>query len=84
MSASVAEGARPAVGLAAGRGTWVVIPTYNERENLEGILSAILAALPEASVLVVDDASPDGTGALADTFASREPRVSVLHRAGKE
>lgn len=74
----------PAVGLASGRDVWVVLPTYNERENLERIAEAILAALPEASLLVVDDCSPDGTGALADTLAAREPRVSVLHRAGKE
>ena len=85
MSGSVADdAARPAVGLAAGRGTRVVLPTDTERENLEPILTGILAALPEASVLVVDDSSPDGTGQLADTFASREPRVSVLHRPGKE
>ncbi len=85
MSASGAEApGAPAVGLAAGRGVWVVLPTYNERENLEPMAAAILAALPEGSLLVVDDSSPDGTGELADTIASREPRVSVLHRAGKE
>ncbi|HEX2884166.1 MAG TPA: polyprenol monophosphomannose synthase [Candidatus Limnocylindria bacterium] len=74
----------PGVGLAAGRGVWVVLPTYNERENLEAIAEAILRALPEASLLVVDDSSPDGTGELADTVAAREPRMSVLHRPGKE
>lgn len=89
MSASVAEPATraaavPAVGLAAGRGVWVVLPTYNERENLERIADAILAALPEASLLIVDDSSPDGTGDLADTLAAREPRVAVLHRPGKQ
>ncbi|HET8776677.1 MAG TPA: polyprenol monophosphomannose synthase [Candidatus Limnocylindria bacterium] len=86
MSASVAEtaAAAPSVGLAAGRGVWVVLPTYNERENLEPMVTAILAALPEASLLVVDDGSPDGTGDLADTIAAREARVSVLHRPGKE
>jgi dolichol-phosphate mannosyltransferase len=86
MSASGAEPA-PAtarVGLAAGRGVWVVLPTYNERENLEPMVTAILAALPEASVLVVDDSSPDGTGELADTLAAREPRVAVLHRPAKQ
>jgi dolichol-phosphate mannosyltransferase len=83
MSASVAEAAAaPTVGLAAGRGVWVVLPTYNERENLEPIAAAILAALPEASLLVVDDSSPDGTGELADTIAAREARVAVLHRPG--
>ena len=82
MSASDAEA--PRVGLAAGRGVWVVLPTYNERENLEPIAGAILTALPEGNLLVVDDASPDGTGRLADTIAAGEPRVSVLHRVGKE
>jgi dolichol-phosphate mannosyltransferase len=86
MSASDAEVApeTPRVGLAAGRGVWVVLPTYNEIDNLEPIATAILAALPEASLLVVDDSSPDGTGQLADTSAAREPRVAVLHRPGKQ
>ena len=84
MSASGAEAGPPPVGLAAGRGVWVVLPTYNERENLERIVGAILEALPETSLLVVDDASPDGTGELADTLAAREPRIQVLHRPGKE
>jgi dolichol-phosphate mannosyltransferase len=86
MSASAAEvdAPLPGVGLAAGRGVWVVLPTYNERENLERMAAAILAALPEASLLVVDDSSPDGTGAIADTLAAAEPRVSVLHRPGKQ
>ena len=86
MSASGAEeaDAKPSVGLAAGRGVWVVLPTYNERENLEPITAAILGALPEASLLIVDDSSPDGTGRLADTIAARESRVSVLHRPAKQ
>jgi dolichol-phosphate mannosyltransferase len=86
MSALDAEpgAAPPPVGLAAGRGVWVVLPTYNERGNLEPIATAILGALPEASLLVVDDASPDGTGELADTLAAREPRISVLHRPAKQ
>lgn len=86
MSASAAERSRrePRVGLAAGRGVWVVLPTYNERENLERVVEAVLRALPEGQVLVVDDASPDGTGQLADTIAAREARVSVLHRPGKQ
>jgi dolichol-phosphate mannosyltransferase len=62
----------------------VTLPTYNERENLEPIASAILEALPEALLLVVDDASPDGTGILADTLAGQEPRLHVMHRAAKE
>jgi dolichol-phosphate mannosyltransferase len=84
--ASAADGAAalPSVGLAAGRGAWVVLPTYNERDNVERIATAILASLPEASLLIVDDSSPDGTGQLADTIAARESRVSVLHRPGKQ
>jgi dolichol-phosphate mannosyltransferase len=62
---------------------WVVIPTYNERENLAAVVDAVLAALPEARILVVDDRSPDGTGELADTMAAANPRVEVLHRPGK-
>jgi len=60
------------------------LPTYDERENLEPIVAAILAATPDVDVLVIDDNSPDGTGQLADGIAAREPRVQVLHRAGKE
>jgi len=74
----------PRVGLAVGRGVCVVLPTYNERENLEPIAAAILEALPEALLLVVDDNSPDGTGQLADTLAATEPRLHVLHREAKE
>src|SRR5919106_5719442 len=84
MSGSVAEAPIPGVGLAAGRGVWVVLPTYNERENLELIAAAILKALPEAHLLVVDDGSPDGTGHLAGTLAAEQPRISVLHRPAKE
>lgn len=72
------------MGLAAGRGVWVVVPTYNEHENLPRVLEGILETLPEAHVLVVDDHSPDGTGALADTLAAANPRLEVLHRPGKE
>jgi dolichol-phosphate mannosyltransferase len=65
-------------------GTTVVLPTYDEAENLAGIAAAILDALPGAHLLVVDDDSPDGTGDIADRLATEDPRVSVLHRAGKE
>src|SRR3954462_5279165 len=61
----------------------VVIPTYNERENLPGILSRLHTAVPAADVLIVDDASPDGTGELADELAAQDARVHVLHRHGK-
>ena len=61
----------------------ICIPTYNERENLESLVSAVHGSLPEADLLVIDDNSPDGTGALADQLAARDPKLSVLHRAGK-
>jgi dolichol-phosphate mannosyltransferase len=67
----------------AGSEAWVVLPTYNEAENLGEIAAAILAALPAATLLVVDDGSPDGTGQLADELAAADPRVRVLHRAAK-
>lgn len=62
----------------------VLLPTYNERENLEGILDAIFAVQPGFHVLVIDDASPDGTGELADRRAATDERVAVLHRSGKQ
>lgn len=62
----------------------VVIPTYNERENLDTAVRAVLAQPGEFHVLVVDDASPDGTGQLADVLAAAHPgRVAVMHRPGK-
>lgn len=62
----------------------VIIPTYNERDNVTRIVPAVLAAVPEVNVLVADDNSPDGTGELADELAAADDRVFVLHRAGKE
>jgi dolichol-phosphate mannosyltransferase len=61
----------------------VVTPTYNERENLVELVAALHRAAPEADLLIVDDASPDGTGPLADEIAAADPRVRVIHRAGK-
>jgi len=61
----------------------IVTPTYNERDNLEVFLNGVFEVVPHAHVLVVDDNSPDGTGALADEIAMRDPRVLVLHRPGK-
>jgi dolichol-phosphate mannosyltransferase len=61
----------------------VVIPTYDERENLGPVVSRLHAAVPEADVLVVDDSSPDGTGELADAMAAADPRIRVLHRTAK-
>jgi dolichol-phosphate mannosyltransferase len=62
----------------------ICLPTYDERENLEPILSAIHAVQPQVDVLVIDDNSPDGTGELADSLAARDARVKVLHRPGKQ
>ncbi|MEW6684416.1 MAG: polyprenol monophosphomannose synthase [Nitrospirota bacterium] len=64
--------------------TLVIVPTYNERDNVESLVTQALAALPDSEVLVVDDASPDGTGALANALAARTERVHVLHRPRKE
>lgn len=61
----------------------VIVPTYDERENLPRIIPLILAQDARLDVLVIDDASPDGTGAIADELAAAEPRVHVMHRAGK-
>ena len=61
----------------------VVIPTYNESENLPNIVPQVLAQDPRLEVLVVDDNSPDGTGQIADALAAANPRVHVLHREGK-
>ena len=62
----------------------VLIPTYNERENLPLIVSRMRTAVPEADVLVLDDSSPDGTGAVADQLAANDGQVRVLHRKRKE
>ena len=61
----------------------VIIPTYNERDNLLILADALFAVRPSTHVLVVDDASPDGTGEVADDLAAKDPRVFVLHRRGK-
>jgi dolichol-phosphate mannosyltransferase len=63
----------------------VIVPTYNERENIERLVEAVLAAEPGADLLIVDDTSPDGTGEIADRLAILHPdRIRVLHRATKD
>ncbi len=69
---------------AAYEGVWVVLPTYNEAENLAPISAAIREALPGATLLVVDDGSPDGTGQIADELAAADDHVRVRHRAAKQ
>jgi len=61
----------------------VIIPTYNERDNIEIITGRVRSSVPDAHVLIVDDNSPDGTGEIADKLAGGDPQVHVLHRAGK-
>ena len=61
----------------------VIIPTYNERGNVEQITTRLRAAVPDAELLVVDDNSPDGTGDIADKLAASDPAIHVLHRPGK-
>jgi dolichol-phosphate mannosyltransferase len=69
-------------------GTWLILPTYNEADNLENMVRSALPRLAEAApehhILVVDDGSPDGTGQIADRLASELPEVEVLHRPGKQ
>jgi dolichol-phosphate mannosyltransferase len=66
-----------------GEGALIVVPTYNEGSNLRGLVESVLRVAPEVHVLVVDDASPDGTGQLAQELSRRDERVHVLHRAGR-
>lgn len=63
--------------------TLVIVPTFNERENLPSLVSRLLALPVEVHVLIVDDNSPDGTGALADSLAAQHPQIHVLHRQEK-
>ena len=77
--------ASPATEPADHREVWVILPTYNEAENLERIAAAILERLPERRLLlIVDDSSPDGTGRIADRLAAERDDVEVLHRRAKE
>jgi dolichol-phosphate mannosyltransferase len=75
----------PSMPLPATGPPWLVLPTYNEADNLEALIEAALARLPaDARVLVVDDDSPDGSGRIADRLAATEERIEVLHRPRKE
>ena len=65
------------------RRTLLITPTYNEAENLPVLAAAVRQALPDADLLIVDDASPDGTGRIADELAQRDKHVHVMHRSGK-
>ncbi len=69
--------------LASTSRVWFVLPTYNEKDNVRPITEAILGTVPDASVLIVDDNSPDGTGEIADRLAEERPNVAVLHRTEK-
>ena len=64
--------------------TLVIVPTYNEKENVRDILPAVLGQSPTVEVLIVDDGSPDGTGDIVAEMATREPRLHLLRRAGKQ
>jgi dolichol-phosphate mannosyltransferase len=65
------------------RKTLIVVPTYNEKDNLPALLEALTDFPPEIHILVVDDGSPDGTGEIAERWSSENPRVHVIRRAGK-
>ena len=67
----------------ASTGTWIVVPTYNERDNVAAFVDAVLEVVRDGQVLIVDDNSSDGTGMLADALAAADQRVSVLHREEK-
>ena len=62
----------------------VIIPTYNEAQNIESIANRLRRAVPDAHILVADDNSPDGTGAIADRLAAGDAHIHVMHRKGKE
>jgi dolichol-phosphate mannosyltransferase len=82
-AASAATASAPSAPAEFG-GVWVIVPTYNEAANVEPISTAILAALAGATLLIVDDGSPDGTGDIADRMAAVNPLVRVRHRSKKQ
>jgi dolichol-phosphate mannosyltransferase len=82
LTMTASKSAPASRGRAAGRAV-VIMPTYDEVENLESAVDAIRAAAPELHILVVDDSSPDGTGELADRLAASDPRITVLHHGAR-
>ncbi|MGD0019574.1 MAG: polyprenol monophosphomannose synthase [Candidatus Limnocylindrales bacterium] len=80
----VAPSPSPIAAAPAGARIWIIVPTYNERENVGPIADAIISTVPQASILIVDDGSPDGTGELADELAGQRPNIAVLHRPAKQ
>ena len=70
--------------MTANKKTLIILPTYNEKENLAQIVARIFETFPSAHVLVIDDNSPDGTGKIADDLSRRNPAVAVIHRKKKE
>ncbi len=67
-----------------GAQTLIIVPTYNEAENIESIVAAVLAVVPEVNILILDDNSPDGTGDIADRLAAADERLFAEHREGKQ
>ena len=63
--------------------TILIIPTYNERENLSWLLQEIVSYAPQTDVLIIDDHSPDGTGELAEEMRKQHTQIAILHRPGK-
>lgn len=84
MSEAVSAGEGPQEGYPGVGRVLVVIPTYNEADNVRPITERVRAAVPQADVLIADDNSPDGTGTLADELAAADSQVFVLHRPGKQ
>jgi dolichol-phosphate mannosyltransferase len=77
------EGVPPATGVPGLGRVLVIVPTYNEKDNVEVITRRLRSAVPAADLLIADDNSPDGTGEIADGLAAADPQVHVLHRPGK-
>jgi dolichol-phosphate mannosyltransferase len=81
---NAAPSPRPTAAAPVSPRIWIIVPTYNERDNVGPITAAILESVPQASILIVDDGSPDGTGELADELARANGQIAVLHRQSKQ